>query len=72
MDRLTQHYSHLVEGWFLVRKVAWALNGCMATDSADYCMLVNVWALSKSRVYLLRPEVAMGSVLVSELGQKVR
>jgi len=43
--RLTQHYSHLVEGWFLARKAALALSGCMTTDSADYCMLVNDWAL---------------------------
>ena len=30
MDRLRKHY------WFLARKAAWALSGCMATDSADY------------------------------------
>ena len=39
MDRLRKHYSHLTEGWFLVRKAVWALSGCMATDSADYYML---------------------------------
>ena len=44
MDRLRKHYSHLVEGLFLASKAAWALSGCMATDSADYCMLVNEWA----------------------------
>ena len=37
MDRLRKHYSHLVEGWLLTRKAAWALSGCMATNSADYC-----------------------------------
>ena len=47
MDRLRKHYSHLVEGWFLARKAAWVLSGCMATDSADYYMLVNEWARSK-------------------------
>ena len=26
MDRLTKHYSHLVEGWFLAGKAAWALS----------------------------------------------
>ena len=36
MDRLRKHYSHLAEGWFLARTAAWALSGCMATDSADY------------------------------------
>ena len=41
MDRLRKHYSHLAEGWFLARKAAWVLSGCMAIDSADYYMLVN-------------------------------
>ena len=35
MDRLRKHYSHLAEDWFLARKAAWSLSGCMATDSAD-------------------------------------
>ena len=47
MDRLGKHYPHLVGGWFLARKAAWAQSGCMATDSADYCMLVNEWAGSE-------------------------
>ena len=34
----------------------------MATDSADYYMLVNECAWSKSQVCLLRLEVDMGSV----------
>ena len=72
MGRLRKHYSHLVEGWFLARKAAWSLGRCMTTDSADYCMLVNEWAWSKSRVCLLRLQVDMGSVLESELGQKWR
>ena len=29
MDRLRKHYSHLAEGWFLARKAAWALSGCL-------------------------------------------
>ena len=62
MDRLRNHYSHLVEGWFLGRKTVWALSGCMTTDNVDYCMLVNGKASSKSRVCLLRLEVDMGSV----------
>ena len=69
MDRLRKHYSHCVEGWFLARKVAWAQSRCITTESADYCMFVNEWAQSKSRVCLLRLEVYMGSVLESELGQ---
>ena len=68
MDRLRKHYSHLVDGWFLARKAAWALSRCMTTDSADYCMLVNEWVWSKSQVCSLRLEVDMGSVLESELG----
>ena len=72
MDRLRKHYSHLAEGWFLARKAAWSLSGCMATNSADYYVLVNEWAWSKSRDCLLRLEVDMGSVLESELGQKWR
>ena len=41
----------------------------MATNSADYYMLVNEWVWSKSRDCLLRPEVDMGSVLESELAE---
>ena len=70
MDRLRKHYSHLAEGWFLARKAAWALGGCMATDSADYYMFVNEWVCSKSQDCLLMPKVDMGAVLESELGQK--
>ena len=66
MDRLRKHYSHLAKSWFLARKAALALSGCMATDSADCYMLVNEWVWSKSR------EVDMGAVLESELGQKWR
>ena len=44
MDRLRKHYFHLVEVWLLVRKAAWAVSGCMTTNSAAYCMLVNEWA----------------------------
>ena len=70
--RLRKHYPHLVGVWFLARKAAWSLSGCMATDSADYYMLINEWVWSKSRDCLLRPEVDMGAVLESELGQKWR
>ena len=44
----------------------------MTTKSADYCMLINEWVWSRSRVCLLRREVDLGSVLESELGQKWR
>ena len=50
MDRLRKRYSHLVEGSFLAGKVAWTLSRCMTTESADYCMLVNEWVWSRSRV----------------------
>ena len=72
MDRIRKHYSHLAEGWFLARKAALALSGCMATDSADYYVFVNEWVWSKSLDCLLRPEVDMGAVLESELRQKWR
>ena len=72
MDRLRKHYSHLAEGWFLARKAAWSLSGCMATDNADYYRLVNEWVQSKSRDCSLRTEVDVGAVLESELGQKWR
>ena len=64
IDRPRKHCSHLAEGWFLERKAVWALSGCMTTDGADYCMLINEWVSSKSRDCLLRPEVDMGAVLV--------
>ena len=44
----------------------------MASNSADYYMLVNEWVRSKSRDCLLRPEVDMGAFLESEFGQKWR
>ena len=69
-DRLRKHYSHLVEGWFLGRKAAWALSRFMTTNSAEYCMLVNEWAWAKLRVCLLKLEMDAGSVLESELRQK--
>ena len=50
MDRLRKCYSHLVGGSFLARKVAWTLSRCMTTESADYCIFVNEWAWSRSRV----------------------
>ena len=68
MDRLRRRYSHLVGGSFLAGKVAWDLNRCMTTESADHYILVNEWAWSRSRVSLLRLEVDLGSVL--ESGQK--
>ena len=56
-----ENYSHLVEGWFLaIRKAAWALSRCLATDSADYCMIVNEWVWSKSRDCLLRLQSGHG------------
>ena len=36
---LEKHCSHLVEGWFLARKAAWALSGCMATDRERFSNL---------------------------------
>ena len=63
IDRLRKYYSYLVEGSFLARKAAWALSSCLTTD---YCLLINQWAWSRSRVGLLRLEVDLGSVFKSE------
>ena len=72
MDRLRKCYSYPVGDSFLAGKAAWALSGCLTTESADYCVLVNEWAWLRSRVCLLRLEVKLGSVLESELGQNWR
>ena len=57
IDRLRKRYSHLVGGSFLAGKGAWTLSGCMTTKNADYRILINEWAWSRSRVCLLRLEV---------------
>ena len=72
MDRFRKRYSHLVGGSFLAGKAAWALSGCLPTESADYCMIVNEWAWLRSQLCLLRLKVDLGSVLKSELGRKWR
>ena len=36
-------HSHLAGGWFLARKAAWALSGCMTTGSADCCTRPAQW-----------------------------
>ena len=72
MDRLRKRWSHLAGGSFLAGKAAWALSGCMTTESADSCILVNEWAWLMSQVCLLKVEVDLDSVLESELGHKWR
>ena len=67
IEGLRKRYCHLTGSLFLARKAAWALNGCMTTKSADYCMLVNEWVWLRSRVCLLRLEVDLDSVLESKL-----
>ena len=34
MDRLRKHYSHLAEGWFLARMVAWSQD-CLVRPEVD-------------------------------------
>ena len=68
--RLRKCYSHFLGGSFLAGKAG--LSGCLTTESADHCMLVNEWLWLRSRVHLLRLEVELDSVLESELGQKWR
>ena len=43
----------------------------MATEIADYSMLVNEWVWLRSRVCLIMLEVDRGSVLELELGDMV-
>ena len=70
MSKLRKCYSHLSGGSSLAEKASWALSGCLPIESADYCMLINEWALLMSRVCLLRLEVELALVLESKLGQK--
>ena len=37
-DRLRKCYSHLVGASFLAGKAAWALSGCLTTESADHAL----------------------------------
>ena len=64
--------SHLLGDSFPEGKTAWAQSGCMKTESADHCMLVNKWAWLGTLVGLLRLKVDLSSVLESELEQKWR
>ena len=60
---------------FWQEKAGWSLSGYMATDSADYYMLINEWVWSKSRDCLLKPEVDMVQFWSQSLdrnGDKVR
>ena len=58
MDRLRNTTLTLQRAGFWQERL---FGGCMATDSADYYMLVNEWMWSKSRDFLLRPEVQFWS-----------
>ena len=49
MSRLRKCYSHLLGGSFLA---SWALSGCLPTERADYCILINEWAWLRSQVCL--------------------
>ena len=54
MNRLRKHYSHLLGDSLLAGKASWALSGCLPTESADCCMLVNEWVWLRSQVCLQR------------------
>ena len=62
MSKLRKSYSHLLGGSFLARKASLAQSGCLPIESADYCILVNEWVWSRSRVCLPRLEVDLASV----------
>ena len=49
MDRLRKCYLYLVEGSFLAGKAAWALSGCLSTESTDYCVLVKLVSSKKKK-----------------------
>ena len=70
VSRLRKCYSHLLGGSFLAGKASRAPSGCLPTESADYCMLLNEWAWLRSQVCLLGLKVHLGSFLESELRQK--
>ena len=70
MSRLRKYYSHLLGGSFLTGKASWAPSGCLPTESADYCMLVNEWAWLRSRICLVSLKVHLGSFFEAEFRQK--
>ena len=39
-----QAWKTLLSPSFWAGKAAWAQSGCLPTENADYCMLVNEWA----------------------------
>ena len=43
-----------------------------ANESADYCMLVNEWALLRLQVCLLSLKVHLGSIFESELKTEMK
>ena len=49
-SRLRKCYSRLLGGSFLAGKAPWALSGCLVTENADYCMVINEWVWLRSRV----------------------
>ena len=59
-----------IRGSFRAGKASWALTGCLPSEDADYCMLYE-WVWGKSQVCLLSLKVHLGSVLESELRQKL-
>ena len=64
-------YTTSHPGSMLTKHYWKTLNGCMTTNSANYCMLINEWVWLRSQVCLLRLEVDLGSVLESELVRKI-
>ena len=50
--------THIVGGSFPAGKAASVLSGCLSTENADYCMLVNEWV--KVTSLLIEAESASG------------
>ena len=60
INRLRKHYSHLLGGSLLAGKAAWGFSGCLPTENADYCTLVNEWVWLSLRVRLICLKVHLG------------
>ena len=71
VNRLRKHYSHLLGSSFLTGKASQTLSGCLPTENADHCMLLNEWTWLRSWVCLLNLKVHLGSVLESETEMKI-
>ena len=57
MNRLIKCYPYQLGGSFLSGKASLALSGCLPSEDADYCMLINEWVWLRSQCLLIKSEV---------------